>query len=65
MSTIKLKLPFSAGTNTADRHSKLFLWAKTLVNNAPVNVLDEQHYDNMSFIVVENTYRPTPESESK
>lgn len=63
MSTIKLKLPFPASTNTADRHSKLFLWAKTLVNNAPVNVIDEQHYDNVSYIVVENNYRPTPESE--
>lgn len=65
MSTIKLKLPFSASTDKADRHSKLFLWAKALVNSATVNVIDEQHYDDMSYIVVENTYEPTPESEPK
>ena len=34
----------------------------TLVNNAPVNVIDEQHYESTSYIIVENTYRPTPES---
>jgi len=62
MRTIKLKLPFSNNTGIADRHSKLFLWAKTLVNNAPVNVIDEQHYERTSYIVVENTYRPTPQS---
>lgn len=65
MRTIKLKLPFDNTTGIADRHSKLFLWAKTLVNSATVNVIDEQHYDNVSYIVVENTYKPTPESELK
>ena len=62
MRTIKLKLPFSNNTGIADRHSKLFLWAKTLVNNATVNVIDEQHYESTSYIIVENTYQPTPES---
>ena len=57
-----MKLPFNNNTGIADRHSKLFLWAKTLVNSAAVNVLDEQHYESTSFIVVENTYKPTPES---
>lgn len=61
--TIKLKLPFDKSKSIADRHSKLFLWAKTLVNGAPVNIIDEQHFEEKSFIVVENTYRPTPESE--
>jgi len=62
MRTIKLKLPFTDNTGIADRHSKLFLWAKTLVNNATVNVIDEQHYERASYIVVENTYKPTPQS---
>ncbi|MCR5456199.1 MAG: hypothetical protein K6F33_14545 [Bacteroidales bacterium] len=62
MRTIKLKLPFTNNTGVAERHSKLFLWAKTLVNNATVNVLDEQHYERSSFIVVENNYKPTPQS---
>lgn len=61
--TIKLKLPFDKSQSIADRHSKLFLWAKTLVNNAPVNVIDEQHFEDRSFIMVENTYRPTPETD--
>jgi hypothetical protein len=63
MRTIKLKLPFANNTGIADRHSKLFLWAKTLVNNAPVNVLDEKHYESASYIVVENNYKqPSLES---
>lgn len=62
MSTIKLKLPMDKSLSTADKHSKLFLWAKTLVNNTPVNIIDEQHHEGVSFIVVENTYRPTPDS---
>jgi hypothetical protein len=61
MRTIKLKLPFTDNTGIADRHSKLFLWAKTLVNNAPVNVIDEQHYESASYIIVENTYKPSTE----
>ncbi|MBQ1698271.1 MAG: hypothetical protein II075_10360 [Bacteroidales bacterium] len=62
MRTIKLKLPFTNNTGIADRHCKLFLWAKALVNSAIVNVIDEQHYESASYIVVENTYKPTPES---
>ena len=63
MSTIKLKLPFKATTSEADRRSKLFLWAKHgLLNGGEVKVLDEQHFEDRSFIIVENTYRPTPES---
>lgn len=62
MRTIKLKLSFTNETGIAERHSKLFLWVKTLVNNATVNIIDEQHYESASYIVVENTYRPTPQS---
>ena len=61
--TIKLKLPFDKSKSIEDRHSKLFLWAKTLVNNAPVNVIDEQHFEDRSFIMIENNYRPTPETD--
>lgn len=62
MSKIKLKLPFDKSLSTADKHSKLFLWAKALVNNAPVNILNEEHHDGVSFIEFENNYRPTPDS---
>lgn len=56
--TVKIKLPFPKTVGKAERKGKLLEWAKALVNGGPVNVLDEQHYDNGSTLTVENTYIP-------
>jgi len=56
--TVKIKLPFPKTVGKAERKGKLLEWAKALVNGGPVNVLDEQHYDNGSTLTVENTYVP-------
>lgn len=58
MRTIKIKLPFAQNTGIAERRFNLFQWAMTLVKNATLNILDEQHYEGGSYIVVENTYNP-------
>lgn len=58
MRTIKINLPFAKNTGVEERHFNLFQWAKTLVDNAIVNILEEKHYDEGSYIVVENTYDP-------
>lgn len=56
--TVKIKLSFPKTVGKAERKGKLLEWAKALVNGGPVNVLDEQHYDNGSTLTVENTYIP-------
>ncbi|MCQ2253272.1 MAG: hypothetical protein MJZ61_07470 [Bacteroidales bacterium] len=58
MRTLKIKLPFAPSTGVEEREFNLFRWAMTFVKNATLNVLDEQHFESSSFIVVENTYQP-------
>lgn len=54
MRTIKIKLPFSSDTTKADRNSKLDAYAKVMLRNQEVNVVEEKHLEKMSYIVVEN-----------
>ncbi len=58
MRTIKINLSFNANTGVEERHFNLFQWAKTLVNNAIVRILDEKHDEKRSYMVIENTYVP-------
>ncbi|MBR4266203.1 MAG: hypothetical protein IKQ46_09130 [Bacteroidales bacterium] len=55
MRTIKLKSPFSIETGKEQRKSILMMWASVLLKNSRINILQEEHYDTGSFIVVENT----------
>ncbi|MCQ2249624.1 MAG: hypothetical protein MJZ66_00795 [Bacteroidales bacterium] len=56
MRTIRINLPFAQSTGIAERHFSLFEWAKTLVDSAFVNVIKEEHYEESSSMLVENTY---------
>lgn len=58
MRTIKINLSFAKNTGVEERHFSLFQWAKTLVNNAIVRILDEKHGTERSYMVIENTYNP-------
>ncbi len=59
MRTIKINLSFAKNTGVEERHFNLFQWAKTLVNNAIVRILDEKHGEERSYMVIENTYNPS------
>lgn len=56
MRTIRINLPFAQNIGIEERHFDLFEWAKTLVDNASVNIISEKHYKESSSMVVENTY---------
>ncbi len=55
MRTIKIKLPFAVETSIEERRKKLNLWANVMLKNSEINVIEEQHLEQMSYIVVENT----------
>ncbi len=56
MRTIKINLSFAKETGVEERHFNLFEWARTLVDNAIVRILDEKHNEESSYMVIENTY---------
>ncbi len=53
--TIKIKLPFKPEIRQNERKSRLLVWAKSMLKNSNVNILEEKHLDRMSYIVIENT----------
>ena len=55
MKTVKIKLPFQPRISRGDRLSKLYLWAKILVRSNRPRVIEEKHYDDLSYIVVESS----------
>lgn len=55
MRTIKIKLPFAVETSIEERRKKLNSWAYVMLKNDVINVIEEQHLEQMSYIVVENT----------
>ena len=55
MKTIKIKLPFNKDEKKSVRNSKLNAWAKTMLRGKKINIIQEEHLDKMSYIIVENT----------
>jgi len=54
MKTIKIKLAFSPQTNITDRKNKLIIWASAMLHSNRINILEEEHFENLSYIIVEN-----------
>lgn len=55
MKTIKIKLSFAPETAKNERKAKLELWASTMLKGNQVNIIEENHMEKQSYIVVENT----------
>jgi len=55
MKTIKIKLAFEPGTKITDRKMKLETWASAMLKGAQVKIIEEQHSDLASYIIVENS----------
>jgi len=54
MRTIKIKLPFKEDINISERKTKLMKWARTMVKNSAINIIEEKHLTVMSYMIVEN-----------
>jgi len=57
MKTIKVKLPFTPEITIKERKKILKKWAKALVKNGNLCILEEDHLERMSYIVIA---RPVP-----
>jgi len=55
MKTIKIKLSFSPETSITERKRKLETWAVAMLKGTIVNIVEEKHFETVSFIIVENT----------
>jgi len=55
MKTVKIKLPFQPRISRGDRLRKLYQWAKILVRSSKPKVIEEKHYESLSYIVVESS----------
>lgn len=55
MKTIKIRLQFSPDTQRNDRRIKLQTWANAMLKGNKINILEEKHLEQTSYIVVENT----------
>lgn len=53
MRTIKIKLPFASETGIEERRNKLNVWANAMLKSTKMVVVEEQHMEKMSYIVVE------------
>ena len=53
MRTIKIKLPFASETGIEERRNKLNVWASAMLKSTKMVVVEEQHMEKMSYIVVE------------
>lgn len=64
MKTIKIKLPFSSEINKEERIEKLEKWAKVMLRKDIINIVEESHFETLSWIVVENSksYQQTLET---
>jgi len=58
MRTFKLKLPFCAKDSIEDRKLKLYDFVSEMIHDDDLNVLEEGHFEKVSYVVVENTYIP-------
>ena len=54
MKTIKIKLIFELNTNKSERKNKLENWAKVMLKKDKINIIEIEHYEKLSWIVVEN-----------
>lgn len=64
MRTFKLKLPFCAKDSIEDRKLKLYDLASEMVHDENLNVLEEGHFEKVSYVVVENNYIPSEKEDS-
>ena len=51
MRRLKLKLGFNKETSVEERKSKLNLWLSVLLRGRKMDVVEEEHYDTMSYVV--------------
>jgi len=54
MKTIKIKLAFSPEINIFERKNTLINWAIAMLRRESINILEEEHFENLSYIIVEN-----------
>ncbi|PID89746.1 MAG: hypothetical protein CSB01_00260 [Bacteroidia bacterium] len=52
--TVKIKLLFAPSVSKSERVKKLKKWASGTHRGARIEVLEEQHFANMSFIIIKN-----------
>jgi len=55
MSTIKIKLVFSPEVKSSERKMKLETWAMAMLKKDNLKIVEEKHYEKLSWIVVENS----------
>ena len=56
MKTIKIKLPFNSENSIIERKNALNKWAKAMLKQEILIVIEEEHYETMSYIVIVNTF---------
>lgn len=55
MRSLKLKLGFAKETGIEERKSKLLLWLSVLFRGNNAKIVEEEHFDTMSYIVALNS----------
>ncbi|MBO7595769.1 MAG: hypothetical protein J6T70_01835 [Bacteroidales bacterium] len=55
MRRLKLKLAFNKETEIEQRKSKLLLWLSVLFRGENAKIVEEEHFDTMSYIVALNS----------
>ncbi len=55
MRRLKLKLAFNKETEIEQRKSKLLLWLSVLFRGENAKIVEEGHFDTMSYIVALNS----------
>ena len=55
MRRLKLKLAFNKETEIEQRKSKLLLWLSVLFGGNNAKIVEEEHFDTMSYIVALNS----------
>ncbi|MCQ2975619.1 MAG: hypothetical protein MJ211_12530 [Bacteroidales bacterium] len=55
MRKLKLKLGFDKETTVEERKSKLTLWLTVLFRGQKMTVVEEEHFDTMSYVVALNS----------
>jgi hypothetical protein len=50
---VKIKLSFAPEVSIASRRAELFKWAKGVYRITNIVVLEEQHLERMSYIVIQ------------
>lgn len=52
MRTVKIKLQFPAEKSKTERRATLMEWAKTILRNQNNEIVEENHFERMSYVVV-------------